>query len=271
MEDVKKLAEAHTFAVPAFGEPKWIERCLDSIQNQRCRSRVLVTTSTPSAYLRSITERRGLRLIVNQESRGIAADWNFALTQADSEWVSLAHQDDWYEPDYVELCLRAASQAINPLMIFTDAIEKMEGDSRAVLNSRVKRALSSLTFLGRSSIQSRFRRRLLLAFGNPIPCPSVMINRRALPHFRFPEGWRSNLDWSAWLSLADAPGAFVRVAQPLVHRTLHARAETTQSLSDRAAEDDQMFHRLWPSPIALVLSRIYAASRRPYIRLRNQG
>jgi hypothetical protein len=169
-------------------------------------------------------------LIVNQDSRGIAADWNFALTQGDTEWVSLAHQDDWYEPDYVELCLRTASQSAHPILIFTDAVETVEGDSRGVL-----------------------------------------INRRALPQFRFPAGWRSNLDWSAWLVLADARGAFVRVARPLVHRTLHATAETTQSLSDRAAEDDQMFYRLWPSPIALALSRMYAASRRPYIRLRNQG
>jgi glycosyltransferase involved in cell wall biosynthesis len=263
-------APAHTFVVPAFGEPTWIGRCLDSIRTQTCRSRVLVTTSTPNPYLRAMAERRGVPLIVNQHSRGIAADWNFALAQADTEWVSLAHQDDWYEPDYVELCLRTAAQSANPILIFTDAVETVEGDSHHVLNSRVKRALSSLTFLGSASIESRLRRRLLLAFGNPIPCPSVMINRRAVPGFRFPEGWRSNLDWSAWLSLADAPGAFVRVARPLVHRTLHALAETTQSLSDRAAEDDQMFYRLWPSPIALALSRMYAASRRPYIRLRNQ-
>ena len=252
--------------VPAFGEPKWIERCLDSIERQTSRSRVVLTTSTPNALLASIAERRRIPLIANPVSRGIAADWNFALVQGDTEWISLAHQDDWYDPRYVELCLAHGSAVRNPILIFTDAIETIEGDSRQVVNARMKRALSAAAFLRSPAIESKLRRRLLLSFGNPIPCPSVMINRAAVPGFRFPEGWKSNLDWSAWVSLARLPGAFVRVPRPLVHRTLHPDAATTQSLSDRAAEDDRMFHQLWPSPIAAGLCRMYGASRRVYKR-----
>lgn len=260
----------HTFVVPAFGEPKWIERCLDSIQRQTSSSRVVLTTSTPNAYLASIADRRDIPLIVNPVARGIAADWNFALVHGETDWVSLAHQDDWYDSQYVELCLAAASAVRNPILVFTDATEMLEGDSRDVLNARVKRALAAMAFLRSRAIESTLRRRLLLSFGNPIPCPSVMINRRAIPDFRFPEGWKSNLDWSAWTALARIPGAFVRVPRPLVHRTLHADAATTQSLSDRAAEDDRMFRELWPSPIAAGLSRIYAAGRRPYRRFSAQ-
>lgn len=257
---------AHTFVVPAFGEPKWIEQCLESIQRQTSRSRIVVTTSTPNALLSSIAGRRNIPLIVNPVSRGIAADWNFALAQADTRWVSLAHQDDWYDARYVELCLAHASAARNPILVFTDASETVDGESRDVVNARVKRALSAVAFLRSGSIESRLRRRLLLSFGNPIPCPSVMINRVAVPGFRFPDGWKSNLDWSAWVSLSRMPGAFVRVPQPLVHRTIHSDAATTQSLSDRAAEDDRMFRELWPSPIAAGLSRAYGASRRVYKR-----
>ena len=48
--------------------------------------------------------------------------------------------------------------------------------------------------------------------------------------FSFPEGWRSNLDWIAWLQLAGEPGAFAYVPRALVHRTLHADAATTREL-----------------------------------------
>jgi glycosyltransferase involved in cell wall biosynthesis len=257
---------SHTFVVPAFGEPKWIERCLDSIQNQTLPSSVVITTPTPNPFIASVAERRRVPLIVNPVSRGIAADWNFALARGGSGWISIAHQDDWYDRRYVELCLEYARSARGALLVFTDATETLEGHSRDVLNVRMKRLLSSLAFLRSTAIESTFRRRLLLAFGNPIPCASVMINRAELPDFRFPEGWKSNLDWSAWVSLAKIPGAFVRVPQPLVHRTLHSAAATTQSLADRAAEDDRMFRQLWPSPIAAGLSRLYAASRRPYTR-----
>lgn len=263
-------AARHMFVLPAFGEPAWIERCLDSIERQTCRTRVLITTSTPNDYLTAIARRRRVPLVVNPVSRGIAADWNFALTHGEADWVSLAHQDDWYDPAYVELCLTTAEGVTDPILIFTDAQETVDGDSRAVVNSRVKRTLAALAFQRSTAIESHARKKLLLAFGNPIPCPSVMINRRALRDFRFPDGWKSNLDWSAWLSLAAMPGAFVRVARPLVHRTLHAGATTTQALSHRAAEDDRMFHQLWPVPIANVLSLVYGASRRPYTRLRSR-
>jgi hypothetical protein len=154
------------------------------------------------------------------------------------------------------------------ILVFTDAVETLEGEPALVVNARVKRALRAAAFLTSDSIESRFRRKLLLAFGNPIPCPAVMLNRRLLGSFSFEAGWRSNLDWRAWITLAKRPGAFVYVARPLVHRTLHRHAATTRELEARAREDDRMFREIWPAPIAAALSRIYSVSRRPYSALR---
>jgi glycosyltransferase involved in cell wall biosynthesis len=265
--------------VPAFGEPQWFDRCLESLQAQTSASDILVTTSTPNAYLASIAERRRIPIVVNPVSAGIASDWNFALEQIDSEWVSLAHQDDWYAADYVASCVSALDGVPDAILAFTDATEVLAGPAGAaglaemtseLTNTRVKRAICALAFLTSRSIHSTLRRRLLLSFGNPIPCPSVMINRRRLPRFRFPDGWRSNLDWRAWCTLAEEPGAFVYVSRRLVHRTLHADAATTRALADRAREDALMFRVLWPAPVAAVLNRLYAPSRSPYRVLRNE-
>ena len=261
----------HVFVLPAFGEPAWIERCLDSIDRQTCRSAVVVTTSTPNQYLRAITERWNLPFVVNPGSHGIAADWNFALAHGDATWVTLAHQDDWYDPRYVELALDYADGVPDATMLFTYATERIDGASADVMNTRVKRILANLAYGRERSIRSTFRKRILLAFGNPIPCPSVMINRDRVPDFRFPEGWKSNLDWRAWVMLARMDGAFVRVPRPLVHRTLHQDAATTQSLVARAVEDDRMFRELWPIPIAFVLRHLYSASRRPYSKLKTDA
>ena len=87
---------------------------------------------------------------------------------------------------------------------------------------------------------------------------------------RFPDGWKSNLDWSAWFALAQQPGAFVYVARRLVHRTMHLNAETTRALADRAREDALMFRMLWPAPIAAALNLLYSPSRHLYATMRQE-
>src|SRR5262245_33316911 len=200
---------SHVFAVPAFGEPRWLERCLGSLQRQTVASAIVVTTSTPNAHISAVAEQRGVAVVVNPRAAGIASDWNFALEQASAGWVTLAHQDDWYEPGYVEACLSAVATTTRPLLVFTGATENIDGDTRTLLNTRIKRVIARAAFLGGRSIEARWRKRVPLSFGNPIPCPSVSINRDEARDFRFPEGWRSNLDWRAWCDLAERPGSFV--------------------------------------------------------------
>ena len=261
---------SHIFAVPAFGEPRWLERCVLSLQRQTVLSAIVITTSTPNSHIASVAQQCGVPLVVNPRAAGIASDWNFALDQAETGWVTLAHQDDWYEPGYVEACLAAAATITRPSLVFTSATETVDGDTRTLLNTRVKRMISGSVFLGGRSIDAAWRKRLLLSFGNPIPCPSVMINRDEAPDFRFPEGWKSNLDWRAWCELAGKPGPFVYIAKPLVHRTMHRDAETTRALADRAIEDARMFRELWPAPIAAALNFLYAPSRHLYATLRQE-
>ena len=259
---------SHVFAVPAFGEARWLERCLASLRNQSVPSAIVVTTSTPNARIAAAAQQCRAPLVVNPRAAGIASDWNFALEQANAGWATLAHQDDWYEPRYVEACLATAATARRPILVFTDATETVDGDTRTLLNTRVKRAISRGAFIGSQSIEAQWRKRLLLSFGNPVPCPSVMINRDEARDFRFPEGWRSNLDWRAWYDLAERPGSFVYISKPLVHRTMHRDAETTRALADRAIEDARMFRELWPAPIAAALNVLYAPSRHLYASLR---
>jgi len=261
---------SHVFAVPAFGEPHWLERCVRSLQRQSVPSSIVITTSTPNSHVAAVAQRCEVPLVVNPRAGGIASDWNFALDQARTGWVTLAHQDDWYEPRYVEACLAAVAESLRTILVFTGATETLDGDARTLLNTRVKRLISRAAFLGGRSIDAAWRKRLLLSFGNPIPCPSVMINRDEARDFRFPEGWKSNLDWRAWCDLAVRPGSFVYLPDSLVHRTMHRDAETTRALTERAIEDARMFRELWPAPVAAALNVLYAPSRHVYATLRHE-
>ena len=254
---------AHAFVVPAFGRPPWLAECLESLQQQTVRSRILIATSTPNEHITEIARRSGIEVRVNPTSAGIASDWNFAIVLAPARWVTLAHQDDWYAPTYTERCLTAAARSRAPLMVFSSALERTT-DRAVTQHPRIKRLLCETAFLGQPTIGSSWRKRLLLSFGDPIPCPTVMLNRALRPGFLFPPGFDTALDWAAWLDLARQPGDFVYVREPLVHRRVHPSSATHVHLASRKEEDERVLKSLWPAPIAGLIGRLYAAGRRKY-------
>jgi len=254
---------AHAFVVPAFGRPPWLAQCLESLQQQTVRSRIVIATSTPNDHIAGIARRFDVEVRSNPVAAGIGADWNFALAAAEARWVTLAHQDDWYAPTYTERCLMAAGEAVAPLLVFTSALEQ-SSDRADARHPRVKRLLCAMAFLGQTAIASPRRKLRLLSFGDPIPCPTVMLHRSALPDFVFPSGFDAALDWAAWLELARRPGEFVYVREPLVHRRVHRASATHVHLQSRAEEDDRILRSLWPRPIAAAIGALYAAGRRRY-------
>lgn len=254
---------AHVFVVPAFGRPPWLAECLESLQQQTVRSPIVVATATPNDHITAIARRFDVPIRINRVAAGIGPDWNFALAVAEARWVTLAHQDDWYAPAYTERFLVAAGEAAAPLLVFSSALER-GGDRAEPRHPRVKRLLCEMAFLGQAVIASPRRKTLLLSFGDPIPCPTVMLHRSALPDFSFPSGFDAALDWAAWLELARGPGEFVYVREPLVHRRVHRASATHVHLEARAEEDGRILRSLWPRPVAAAIGALYAAGRRRY-------
>ncbi|HVE48999.1 MAG TPA: glycosyltransferase [Casimicrobiaceae bacterium] len=256
----------HAFVVPAYGVSPYLSRCLESIAAQTYSgSAVLITTSTPSDGLDAIAASHGLTVRVNGHRGGIGSDWNCALTATDARYVTLAHQDDAYRPQYLERVLAAITPVPDALIGFCDFDEVTDAGPRPLhVNLRLKRLLCERAFRGRHSIRDARDKRRLLAWGNPIGCPGVVFDRRNVPDFRFVEDMASNLDWEAWLRLAECSGAFVRVAEPLVTRRIHEESETSALIADRRriVEDRAMFARMWPRPIAELIAAVYRSSYR---------
>ena len=122
----------HTFVVMAYGDSPFLPECLDALLRQSVPSAICIATSTPSDYLRHQARRIGAPLYVTESGRGIAHDWNFALRQAKTKYVTLSHQDDLYAPDYTEKCLDKIKRYPNALICFTDYTE-LVGNLNAAL------------------------------------------------------------------------------------------------------------------------------------------
>jgi hypothetical protein len=201
-----------------------------------------------------------LPLYVNPRRVDIATDWNFALLAAKTQLVTLAHQDDLFSPEYVSQMSAALARHPHALLAFCDYAEHTSLGARPTnVNLRIKRALCWRAF-GASECVTRTRHKLrLLSLGNPICCPSVVLNRATLGGFRFPGGFQTNLDWMAWLGLARQPGGFVYVRQRLVSKHVHSASETTATIANQARqrEDRKMLEAFWPKPVAAVLATVY--------------
>lgn len=251
----------HSFVVPAYGQSPHLRDCLDSLRAQTRPSPIVISTSTPWPGLSELANDYGARLAIHSPSAGIGRDWNAGLAEAGSTWVTLAHQDDRYLPTFTERTLIAAAARPETMLVMTGYGELLEGAIRtrsAML--AIKRLLLELGFLGRDHVASRSGKRRLLSFGCPVPCPSVTL--RALPGFRFREDLKVNLDWEAWLRLADRSGSFARVRGCAMLHRIHAASETSAGVRAgvRAREDLMMFQSLWPAPVARLLARAYALS-----------
>ena len=254
-------ATEHSFVVPVYGKSPYLRDCLDSLRAQTRPSPILISTSTPWPGLEALANEFGAGLEIHSPNAGIGRDWNAGLAKAGSSWVTLAHQDDCYLPTFTERTLAVASKRAETMLVMTGYGELAEGAVRTrSAMFAIKRLLLELGFLGRDHVASRGGKRRLLRLGCPVPCPSVTL--RAIPDFRFREDLKVNLDWEAWLRLAESPGAFARVRECLMLHRIHATSETSEGVRAgvRAREDLMMFQSLWPAPIARLLARAYALS-----------
>lgn len=258
---MKNSNKKHMFVVCAYKESKYLEECIISLENQVINSEIIVVTSTPNDYISDICNKHNLTLFVNNGEGGIAQDWNFGMKQCKgASYITIAHQDDTYEPQYSKKIIEAIEKQSKPLVAFSDYGEirngKIVDDSKL---ASVKRMMLSPMKNGRFA-NSKFVRRRILGMGNAICCPAVTycIDNLDLPVFNV--GLKSNLDWETWESLSRKEGAFVYVSNILMHHRIHEESTTSELINanERGDEDYKVFVKFWPRWIARILTRIYS-------------
>lgn len=253
----------HTFAVCAYKESPFLEACIRSLETQTVKSNIIIITSTPNQSIERLADKHRIPYIVNTGEGGITQDWNFAYDQArkaGAKYITITHQDDIYDKDYLETMLNYAKSVAKPLIFFSDYYEIRDG-KKVVKNQllTVKR-LMLLPLRLRIFWNSRWVRRRILSLGSPICCPSVMFAAENLPEVIFKNGFRACEDWEAWEALSRLKGAFVYLPKMLMGHRIHEDSETSAIIGDnkRSDEEYKMYLKFWPSWIAGILVRQYA-------------
>lgn len=254
----------HTFVVCAYKESAYLEELIRSLMAQTVKSRILVSTSTPNPWIRSLCDKYGLPMVVNQGESSISKDWNYGYNAAETPLVTIAHQDDIYEPDFLKETLKELNRRKNSevQIAFTDYFEVKNG-AKVYKNKllTVKRILL-LPMRWKKLGEIRFFKRRILSLGNPICCPAVTLNKALLGDTVFDEQYRNSCDYQTWARLAGEKGGFLYVPGKLMGHRIHAESTTTKNVAEgiRKAEDFEIMCQFWPRPIAAAINKLYAKS-----------
>ena len=120
----------HTFSVLAYQESPYLEECIKSVLAQDYSSEVVIATSTPNQFIEKLAKKYNLEIKVNDGKTGIGADFDFALNAGETELVTIAHQDDIYDPGYSKAMVEAYCKHPDSLIIFPNYYELRNGERR---------------------------------------------------------------------------------------------------------------------------------------------
>lgn len=262
LKDIKTL---HTFVISAWQESPFIEDALKSLLNQNYKSEIIVATSSPNDFLKGLCEKYSVKYVINPDAymAGAQINWSFAYAQARTKYVTLAHQDDIYLPDYSEKMVAAAEHHPDVLIAFSRCANLRNGKRKYFDLLLLIKDVFLIPYYLKHAIYSAKIRLAVLMLGNPICCPTVMFNKELIGPFYFDQNIVLNFDWDAWLRLCRKRGAFLFCSKTIALHRIHSESGTTVAYNDgsRQKDDFEFFCRFWPKPVAKILTKIYGLAR----------
>lgn len=255
----------HTFVICAYKESPFLEEAIASVKAQTMLGSVLVATSTPNDHITNICVKHHLPLVVNTGESSIALDWNFGYDQAETKLVTLVHQDDVYEPTYLERVLEAFNSFPGDAgLAHTDYFELRDG--KRVFDNRllkIKRTMNK-RFSRKMATGSPAAKRRGLAFGDCICCPSVTFDKTVVGPSVFDTEYANSCDYRTWVDLATRSVAFLYVNEFLMGHRIYAESTTTANIENdvRTHEDREIMASLWPKPIANLIFSAYKTGQK---------
>ncbi len=260
------MKTSHSFVVMAYKESAYLENCIQSVLNQSMPTHVVIATSTPNEYIEKTAVKYGLEMIVNPKRVGLGYDFDFALQCVDSDLVTIAHQDDFYDYHYARKIMESyeKNKASEPVILFPDYYEIRNG-KRVYTNTNLKIKRILLAPLRNQKLGNyEFFRRWVIRFGSAISCPAVTFVKKNLIFPVYDTPFECDVDWNAWERLSKTGHPFIFINEPLMGHRVHEASTTTELIENntRHQEDYAMFCKFWPKPVAKILADIYSQSEK---------
>lgn len=247
----------HTFAICAYKQSKYLEECIKSVVNQTVKTNIIICTSTPNDYIENLAKKYNIEVFVNKGKSGIGPDWNFAVNAAKTDLVTVTHQDDTYNENYVEEILNLYKIYPNFSIAFGNYQEIKNGKViEETKNLKIKRFLLKNLINNGNSKKAKTR---AIKFGSAICCPCVTVNKRVVGDSPYCDDMKCDLDWKTWYKFSNLDNPFAYTNTYLMKHRIHEESTTTSLIENnvRLDEDYEMFCKFWPKPIAKFIMHFY--------------
>ena len=213
-----------SICIPAYQQPEYLHRLLQSIINQSYSNyEIIVTDDSLDLRVEQVVSnyngRANLTYLRNPERLGSPQNWNAAMRLARGKWIKMMHHDDWFTtPDSLETFVSCAEQVDTQALIFSQ--------SNACNASGQKK----YTYLPPDDAEDRFRNpALALALHNLIGGPSATMFRRD-SEFHFDANLIWLVDIDAYIRLlVKSPPVYIR--KPLVNVSLAENGQLTAAIT----------------------------------------
>lgn len=255
----------HVFVISAYGESAYLEECIQSLLNQTKKTPVYIASSTPSAFLDELSKKYNLQCFYRDGKSDIKDDWNYACSVADSKWVTVAHQDDVYEPEYAEKIMESINSNSDAILAITDYRALIKGKKINNTNCKIRRFLR-IPMKNKQLSKSKYWKKMILSLGNSICCPTVAYNKSLIDGEIFTSKMKFNIDWDTFYKFAQTEKRFIYIDKPLVCYRIHDEATTVKCMDNslRIKEDTEMFEKFWPKWFVKIIMIFYKKAYEEY-------
>lgn len=232
-----------TVAIPAFNGARFLARTIESVLAQSERDFTLLvlddrSTDKSVEVARSFRDSR-VRVVENEVRRGIPGNWNAAVALAATPLLVIAHQDDVYDPRYLETAARLLDAHPRAFAAHTRALDVDEhGRPLGSAASRYKDRFWPDDEPAERDPHDELR---MLHNGNYVIAPSVMFRMSAVNAIgAFDESYRFVPDWEYWFRGLLAGYTLVGTHARLVQWRRHEESATREAEATLRRYDEEI-------------------------------
>lgn len=233
----------HTFVILAYNVSDDLEECIKSVINQSVKSNIVIATSTPNDYIMDLASEYSLGVMINKEKSNKGRDYNFAIKSFDTPLVTIAHQDDLYDRNYVKEIKKCYKKHQDATIIFTDNYE-IHNDKKIKKSKKLFWIRYYLFPLRFSFFQNKkiFKLRALRR-DKHICTSSITFVKKNIDGDIFPTNLKYDNDWQGLIDLAKKNTKFVYLKEKSVGYRVLEKEEN--KVKDK--EDEKILRSMYPN------------------------
>lgn len=189
----------------------------------------------PNPQLKQLIQELKLinvRYVRNSSNLTMAGNWNFAFQAAETDLVTLLHDDDLLEPTYVERMLKLADSNPESAAFYTDVnLINSEGLPTKTIADSVKNVIRPTNAIGVTHLKGDKGLSVLLK-GCFIFCPTMCYRKSKLPEKPFNHSWKMVTDFQFYFDTLYCGKTITGINEKLYNYRRHDKNQTAKLTKD---------------------------------------